>query len=96
MLQNNSSNIRRLKDRLQHIEKTADDVTTETNMGNDIRMVDNVEESQLQLFFPGKPDEATRDKLKSHGFRWSPGEGAWQRHRSNQAIWGAKHILGIS
>jgi hypothetical protein len=28
----------------------------------------------IELRFPGKPDDATRDALKAHGFRWAPGQ----------------------
>ncbi|MBR1530199.1 MAG: hypothetical protein IJ642_13010 [Oscillospiraceae bacterium] len=32
----------------------------------------NEEENRLQLVFDGKPEEAERNILKKHGFRWSP------------------------
>lgn len=90
---NNGANIRRLKKRLESLAACAKDVTTET-MVNGVRIVDNVEDNRLQLFFPGKPVEEIRAKLKSRGFRWSPMAGAWQRHRGNAAIWAAKEITG--
>ena len=34
---------------------------------------------RIQFLFDDKPDEDTRSLLKSHGFRWAPSEGAWQR-----------------
>jgi hypothetical protein len=44
------------------------------------------------MIFPGKPAAEERDKLKSYGFRWSPTEGAWQRHLSNAAKYAAETI----
>ena len=94
-LSNNSANIRRLKQRLEKIKEQANDTTREF-MINGVRVVDNVEDNRLQLFFPGKPDAETRSKLKSNGFRWSPSVGAWQRYRSKQANWATGFLLGVS
>jgi len=90
-LTNNNANIRRLKERLAHLQKQETQETTEKEI-NGIRIVDNVEDNRLQIFFPGKPSEEIRGKLKSWGFRWSPMVGAWQRHRSNAATYAAKQI----
>jgi hypothetical protein len=59
------------------------------------RIVRNVEENRLQILFDEKPDEDTRSQLKSHGFRWSPRFGAWQRQLTQNAEYDARHILGI-
>ncbi|MCZ6689951.1 MAG: DUF3560 domain-containing protein [Planctomycetota bacterium] len=92
VLSNLGGNIRRIKERIETLEATAGDETTEEMIG-DVRLVDNVEENRLQLFFPGKPDEETRRKLKSSGFRWCRSEGAWQAFRGNGATAKAKAIL---
>ena len=55
--------------------------------------VENVEENRLQLFYPGKPSEGVRTKLKHNGFRWSPTTGAWQRRLNNNARWAAENVL---
>jgi len=54
---------------------------------------ENVEANRLQLLFPGKPDEETRKRLKRHGFRWAPSEGAWQRQLTNAARYAAQEVL---
>ena len=92
LLANNSANIRRLKKRAAVIESQADDVTTEREIGG-VRIVDNVEDNRLQLFFPGKPSDVVRGHLKNHGFRWSPSIGAWQRHRGGGAVWAAEQVI---
>lgn len=83
-LTNNSSNIRRIKDRIKQLEKLTSLTTTETTIGG-IRILSNVEANRVQIFFPSKPEETMRDRLKQNGFRWSPSEGAWQRQLSNYA-----------
>lgn len=91
---NNGANIRRLKGRLEQLKARAGKETKETAVGNTgIRIVENVEANRLQIFFPGKPDFDTRKELKGSGFRWSPMEGAWQRHLSTNAKWAAEQIV---
>ncbi len=69
------------------------DADTEFDGG---RIVHNVEQNRLQILFDGKPDEETRAALKSHGFRWSPKNQAWQRQLTRNAIYDANHILGVA
>lgn len=84
-LTNNGANIRRLKLRLGTIAKVESLPTPEPVEENGIRLVENVDLNRVQLFFPGKPSEEVRTQLKRSGFRWSPSEGCWQRHRSAYA-----------
>ncbi len=92
-LSNNSANIRRIKARITHLERTATAETKETLHNSGVRMVENVEANRLQLFFDGKPPVEVREKLKGAGFRWAPSEGAWQRHLGANAKWAAQSIL---
>ena len=92
-LTNNSANIRRLEKRLAAIQNTQNDETTEERFTNGVCLVDNVEANRLQIFFPEIPSEEIRRGLKRNGFHWSPTVGAWQRHRSNRAMYLAKLIL---
>jgi hypothetical protein len=91
-LTNNNANMRRIRLRIEELEKRAQDVTKEVII-NGVRIVDNVEENRLQLFFNGKPAESVRNELKHSGFRWSPYNECWQRMRSNGAIYNAKRII---
>ena len=93
-LTNNNANLRTAKQRLEQLQKQEAQETTEKEI-NGIRIVDNVEDNRLQIFFPSKPSEEIRGKLKSWGFRWSPMVGAWQRHRSNAATYAAKQIIAV-
>lgn len=58
-------------------------------------IVRNADLNRLQILFDDIPDPATRTALKSHGFRWSPSNKAWQRQLTDNAIQDAKKILGI-
>ena len=93
-LSNNSSNMRRIRKRIEALQAAADDQTVEEQHG-DIRIVSNVEENRVQVFFPGVPSPEVRSKLKQNGFRWSPTAGAWQRHRSDAALWWARRCCGL-
>lgn len=94
-LQNNNANINNVKKRIEQLEN-AENLESNEIIFNDIKILDNVEENRLQIYFPGKPEEAVRAQLKRNGFRWSKYYGCWQRHRSNQAIYAAKQIIGFT
>ncbi|UDQ99333.1 hypothetical protein AAEX28_04650 [Lentisphaerota bacterium WC36G] len=64
------------KKRLILLERMQSEKTSEKIINN-VKIVDNVEENRLQLFFNGKPNEETRKKLKANGFRWAPSQKAW-------------------
>jgi hypothetical protein len=93
VLKNNSANIRRLEKRLAEMQLSQIDETTEEQFDGGIRLVENVEENRLQIFFPGVSAHIVRRELKQRGFRWAPSVGAWQRHRSNRATYLAKLLL---
>ncbi len=94
-LTNNMANIRRITKRVQQLEKLESLTTTEITIG-DNRVVANAEANRVQIFFPAKPEESIRHQLKQNGFRWSPSEGAWQRHLSQYAFRIAKEIINTT
>jgi hypothetical protein len=94
MLTNNSANIRRQKQRVERVTQAqaAPEVQIE---GSNARFEDCPSENRVRLFYPGKPSEEIRSRLKSAGFRWSPTIGAWQAFRNWHAIETAKKEAGI-
>ncbi|TCP73797.1 hypothetical protein C8J31_1555 [Rhizobium sp. PP-CC-2G-626] len=58
-----------------------------------VEVKENTEIARIQMIFPGKPDEEARRILKSHGFRWSPSQGAWQRHLNEAGRYAVKIVL---
>lgn len=59
------------------------------------RIVRNATENRLQILFDAIPDADTRQALKSHGFRWSPRNQAWQRQLTKNAEYDAQKILNL-
>ena len=94
-LTNNAANIRRMKGRLTVVEQNH--ATPETIAeGAHARFEDAPAENRVRLFFPGKPELAVRDKLKSRGFRWTPSAGCWGAYRNYESIRLAKEIAGVA
>jgi len=80
---NNSSNKRRLQDKLAEITRREERFKAKGNeeiIEGDIRIVLNITENRTQMFFPGNPPSNTRDTLKRNGFRWSPTNSCWQAY----------------
>lgn len=93
-LTNNGANIRRMKERLERV--TTAQATPETVIeGSNARFEDCPAENRVRLFYPGKPSEEIRSRLKHSGFRWSPTIGAWQAFRNWSAIEAAKKEAGL-
>lgn len=94
-LTNNSANIRRMKGRVEIITRNQSTSASEIE-GAAARFEDCPSDNRVRLFFPGKPAEDVRSKLKKHGFRWSPTLGCWQAFRNAYACLIAKQVAGIS
>ena len=87
-LQNNNQEIHRVEDRINSLKAIKDKGTIEEeNEGYTYR--EDPESMRIQFIFDEKPDEKTRDILKSNGFRWAPSQGAWQRQLTRNGQWSA-------
>ena len=93
-LTNNNANIKRMKGRIKELESKRADTTKEVEFEGG-KVVDNVEDNRLQIFFDDKPDVETRSKLKGAGFRWAPSVGAWQRNRGANANYALSRAIGV-
>jgi len=93
-LSNRNAEMIRLKKRIEALRKVdeMDHVEIDFDGG---QIVTNEEINRVQILFDEKPDEATRARLKSNGFRWSPRKGAWQALRTPAYLSRAKYLLGI-
>lgn len=78
----------------QEAREASGENETVTINGEAAEVVRNKEVMRLQLIFDGKPEEETRNRLKSNGFRWAPSVGAWQRLLNNNAEYALKRIKG--
>lgn len=90
-LTNNNAKIKTIKERIAALEALLDKVDITHEIGS-ISVIENYTENRVQIIFPGKPSDNTRKSLKSNGFRWSPTQGAWQRHINSHAVRLAKTI----
>jgi Domain of unknown function (DUF3560) len=84
-LTNNNANIRRMKQRLEQLERALINAVEIGDTEEEYPDLDLVVRhartiDRIQLIFGKKPSSEIRSLLKSHGFRWAPSEGAWQRH----------------
>lgn len=97
-LSNNNANIRRYKSRLESLKKAKEKETTASTATNEsgceiCKVIENTELMRIQLIFDGKPADEVRAILKSHGFRWAPSQGAWQRNLNENGRYAVKQVL---
>lgn len=96
-LQRDTADIRSYAARLEEYDKLQAQRGTNTDIEFDGgRIVRNVEQNRLQILFDEIPADDLRTALKSHGFKWSRKNEAWQRQLTRNAIYDAKRILGIT
>lgn len=93
-LTNNAANIRRLEARLEAVQRAKAAPVVETD-GTKARVEDVPAENRVRIYFPGKPDGMVRNKLKAHGFRWTPSIEAWQAYRNDNTIAIAREVAGV-
>ena len=92
-IQNNGANMRRIQGRIEQLQKLRETPHSEQQYTGGVKVVEDPEAARIRVHFPGKPDKATIDKLKAGGFRWSPSEGAWQRHLNNGGRYAVEQTL---
>lgn len=92
VLANSNQNIKSVEDRLKTLERM-------NNIENGGYYFDggevkfDKEDMRAKIFFDEKPDEKTRNDLKSHGYKWSPKNMAWQRKLTPDAIYMTKNLF---
>ncbi len=92
-LTNLNAEISRLKKRIASLEKARDKETKHHSFQGVCEVIENVEENRVQFIFDGKPSVEVRGIMKSHGFRWAPSQGAWQRQMTVNALYAARLAL---
>lgn len=90
--------IKRIQNRIAALDKlqAEQEAPVENLKFDGGEIVRNADENRLQILFTDIPDPDIRQALKSHGFRWSPRNKAWQRQLTQNAEYDAKRIVGIA
>ena len=91
MLSNNSSEIRRIKQRIEALGKAQEREDEAEDVETDLYTY-RIEDNRVQFIFEGKPEPAVRGILKRYAFRWSPSRGAWVRQATANGIYAAKRV----
>jgi hypothetical protein len=92
-LSNNNANIRRMKGRIELLSRDKASPALVQRRENGVLCEDCPADNRVRLFFTGKPDEATRSRLKGSGFRWTPSLRCWQAYRNSRAFDLAKQFI---
>ena len=79
-LTNNNANIRRIKGRIEQLEARVEAVAAEPIEGDGFTVSEDTDWGRILIEFDGKPCQAARSYLKSHGWRWAPSRSVWVRH----------------
>ena len=80
-LTNNNSNIRRIRGRIEDLEKARQFQDAE-HQGVGYTCREDIAENRVMFFFDSKPEKDVRSLLKSVSFKWAPNRGAWIRQLS--------------
>lgn len=94
-LANSRNRVKHAREQLRKAEAQAEAATLGEQVlaeGAGWELVRDPVAARVRFVFDGKPDEPTRDLLKSRGFRWAPSVGAWQRQDTANGLADAKRL----
>lgn len=87
-----NAELKRLNARLSELEAAKEAGNPETEYDG-FTVIENSDIMRLQIIFPGKPDDETRDILKHEGFKWAPSQNAWQRQLTDNARSALRRVI---
>jgi len=93
-LQNNGSEIRRVKKRISELQDMASRSNSETRHTAFISGRD-ADSNRVWVSFDDKPDKPVCDILKRSGFKWAPSRSRWQRQWTRNAEHAHERIIRV-
>lgn len=94
-LTNNGANIRRMRERIENIQRMQSTPDT-TEEGPHATVEICPSDNRVRVTFPGKPEESVRDQLKRAAFHWTPSLGVWQAYPTTSAVATARKLAGLT
>jgi len=94
-LQNIGANIRRLKQRIEALQREETKPAAEPVQGDGYTIEERPDLNRVTVTFDEKPPRETCKELRSRGWRWSPREGAWMRHLNNAGRYAAQALQEV-
>ena len=91
---NESAEIRRIKKRIEDLQRQKEQPSKEDS-GEGWNLYEDNEAGRICFEFDGKPEQNIIDNLKSNGFRWSPSRKRWQRQNTDNGRRAADRIKEI-
>lgn len=79
---NESAEIRRIKGRIEQLQKQKEN-PAKTENGEGWSLYEDTDAGRICFEFDGKPAQEIINTLKSNGFRWSPSRKRWQRQNTD-------------
>lgn len=96
-LANNNANIKRVKSRIDALERVADKSGEEEMASGDRfggwSMVKDWDENRVMFKSESKPPDDVRTMIKRHGFKWSRYWTAWVRKLTPNAVYSATGVI---
>ena len=89
---NESAEIRRIKARIESLQKTKAQPSKEES-GEGWNLYEDQEAGRICFEFDGKPEQDIINSLKVNGFRWSPRLKRWQRQNTDNGRRAADRII---
>lgn len=96
LTRNVSAEIRRVKGRIEELEKIAARPAREPVHHGGIEIREDRDEGRVCIEFPGKPSEEARAALKGAGWRWNRTLGCWTRKLTDAAWRSALLVTGAA
>lgn len=95
---NLGANIRRIKQRIEELEREGNTPDAEPVLGEGFRIEENSLENRVCFYFDEKPPREVCQLMRQHGFKWNRRLVAWTRHLNNAgrhaAEWVARDVVG--